>query len=469
MAMRWAVLLLSVCTVAFGQGEPAVAPPQKALDQFLEAFNSGDYARASSFDAAWHPATPVTQMEEFRRITGGFTLLRVEKSEPLSISALLEEKNSDTVARLRIDLMPDDPTRIAVMPFSVISRPADLAIPRVSEAEAIAALSKRVDDAVKADLFSGAVLVARDGKVLLERAYGFADRVRFAMASPSTKFRLGSMNKMFTAVAILQLVDAGKVALADPVAKYLPDYPDKELAAKVTVRDLLTHTGGTGDIFGPEFFRNRLTLKEHADYVKLYGARPQEAGAGTFHYSNYGYILLGSIIEKASAMSYYDYVRKNVFEPAGMASTGSLPENVPVVNRARGYMRRQGQWVSNAATLPWRGTAAGGGYSTVGDLYRFATALSSGKLLSKAMLAEATRAQVTPPVYGYGFFLQGEGALQHYGHNGGAPGMNAELRIYPQLGYVIVALSNVDPPGATRMADFIEARMPIADAKAERP
>ena len=469
MGICLAICAAAFCTLAFGQVEPTVAPAQKALNQFLEAFNSGDYARANSFDVAWRPPTPVTQMEEFRRITGGFTLVRVEKSEPLSVSALLEEKNSDTVARLQIDLMADDPTHIALMPFSVIPRPADIAIARLKEAEAIAALSKRADDAAQADLFAGAVLVARDGKVLLERAWGFADRTRLAMASPSTKFRLGSMNKMFTAVAILQLVEAGKVALADPVAKYLPDYPNRELAAKVTVRDLLTHTGGTGDIFGPEFFQSRLTLKEHADYVKLYGARAQEAGAGTFHYSNYGYILLGSIVEKASAMSYYDYVQKNVFEPAGMASTGSLPENVPVVNRARGYMRRQGQWVSNAGTLPWRGTAAGGGYSTVGDLFRFAAALSSGKLLSKPMLAEATRAQATPPVYGYGFFLQGEGTLQHYGHNGGAPGMNAELRIYPQLGYVIVALANVDPPGATGMADFIEARMPITDAMAERP
>ncbi|HEX7404115.1 MAG TPA: serine hydrolase domain-containing protein, partial [Usitatibacter sp.] len=398
--MRLAVLLLSFCTLAFGQVEPAIAPAQKALNQFLEAFNSGDYARANSFDVTWRPPTRVTQMEEFRRITGGFTLLRVEKSEPLSISALLEEKYSDPVARLQIDLMAGDPTRIFSMPFNVIPRPADLPIARMKEAEAIAALSKRADDAAKADLFSGAVLVARDGKVLLERAWGFADRVRLAMASPSTKFRLGSMNKMFTAVAILQLVDAGKVSLADPIVKYLPDYPNRELAAKVTVRDLLTHTAGMGDIFGPEFFQNRQTLREHADYVKLYGAREQEAGAGTFHYSNYGYILLGTIVEKASAMSYYDYVQKNVFEPAGMASTGSLPENVPVVNRARGYMRRQGSWVSNAGTLPWRGTAAGGGYSTVGDLYRFATALSSGKLLSKAMLAEATRAQATPPVYG---------------------------------------------------------------------
>jgi D-alanyl-D-alanine carboxypeptidase len=231
------------------------------------------------------------------------------------------------------------------------------------------------------------------------------------------------------------------------------------------VRDLLTHTGGTGDIFGPAFAQNRLTLREHADYVRMFGAREQESGSGTFQYSNFGYIILGAIIEKASAMSYYDYVQRSIFDPAGMIATGSLPESVPVVNRSRGYTRRQGRWVSNAETLPWRGTAAGGGYSTVGDLYRFATALTSGKLLSKQMLAEATRAQVTPPGYGYGFLSHGEGKLLHYGHNGGAPGMNGELRIFPQLGYVIVVLSNLDPPGATRLADFIEARMPIAEAK----
>jgi CubicO group peptidase (beta-lactamase class C family) len=459
-----ALLLLLACALAFGQGEPVPQPAKNALDAFLDAFNSGELTRANAFDAAWRPPTPVAQMEEFRRLTGGFTLLRVEKTEPLSVSALLEEKNSDTIARLRVDLMADEPTRIASMPFSVIPRPADLAIPRMTEAAAIAALSKRAEDAAKDDLFSGAVLVARDGRILLERAWGMADRARPVIATADTKFRLGSMNKMFTAVAILQLAEAGKVALADPVAKYLPDYPNQELAAKVTVRDLLTHTGGTGDIFGPAFMQNRATLKEHADYVRLFGARAQEGG-GSFRYSNYGYILLGAIIEKASAVSYYEYVQKNIFAPAGMTATGSIPESVPVPNRARGYMRRQGQWVSNAQTLPWRGTAAGGGYSTVGDLFRFTTALSSGKLISKSMLAEATRGQVTPPVYGYGFFLQGEGSLAHYGHSGGAPGMNGELRVYPKLGYVVVALSNLDPPSATRLADFIEARIPLGDAK----
>jgi CubicO group peptidase (beta-lactamase class C family) len=267
------------------------------------------------------------------------------------------------------------------------------------------------------------------------------------------------MNKMFTATATLQLVDAGKLALDDPIGKHLSDYPNKDVASKVTVRHLLTHTGGTGDIFGPAFTKNRLALREHSDYVKLYGSRALTHEPGAQHrYSNYGYILLGVVIERVSGMSYYDYVRARVFQPAGMKSTDSLPETENVLNRSMGYMRRNAAWVSNADTLPWRGTAAGGGYSTVDDLFRFAQALESGTLTSKTMLAEATKPQAQQ--YGYGFDVQGEGSLRSYGHGGGAPGMNGELRVFPQLGYVLVGLSNLDPPVASRAVDFFALRMP---------
>ncbi len=157
-------------------------------------------------------------------------------------------------------------------------------------------------------------------------------------------------------------------------------------------------------------------------------------------------------------MSYYEYVRSKVFQPAGMESTDSLPEADEVPNRAIGYMRRDGAWLSNADTLPWRGTAAGGGYSTVGDLLRFAQALESGMLISKTMLAEATRPQAQQ--YGYGFGVWGEGPLQGYGHGGGAPGMNGDLRVFPQLGYVLVGLSNLDPPAAFRFVEYFALRMP---------
>jgi D-alanyl-D-alanine carboxypeptidase len=340
-----------------------------------------------------------------------------------------------------------------------VSHPADLAQPRLSQAEALAALSAQVDELAARDRFSGVVLVARNGKILLQKAVGRADREAGTPVTAETRFRLGSMNKMFTAIATLQLVEAGKIALDDPLGKHLSDYPNKDVARKVTVRHLLTHSGGTGDIFGPEFERHRLALREHGDYVKLYGSRGLLHEPGTeFRYSNYGFVLLGAIIERVTGSSYYDHVRRAVFQPAGMTSTDSQPETEPVPNRSIGYTLENNNWVSNADTLPWRGTAAGGGYSTAGDLLRFAQALEAAKLISKKMLAEATAPQREQ--YGYGFAVRGEGPLRSYGHGGGAPGMNGELRIYPQLGYVLVGRSNLDPPSASKVIEFFAVRMP---------
>ena len=341
------------------------------------------------------------------------------------------------------------------------SRAIDLVLHRLTQAEALAALTAHAAERARADEFAGAVLVARHGKVLLQDAWGRADRKARTANTPATRFRIGSMNKMFTAVATLQLVEAHKLALDDPIGKHLPDYPNKEVAAKVTVRHLLTHTGGTGDIFGPEFDEHRLQLREHRDYLKLYGSRglTQEPGA-RFEYSNYGFVLLGALIEAVSGGSYDEYVRDHVFHRAGMRSTGSLPESVDVAGRAVGYLRASpgSDWVPNTDTLPWRGTAAGGGYSTVGDLLRFAQALNSGRLLSTATLAQATRPHKQQ--YGYGFGVQGQARLRSYGHGGGAPGMNGELRVFPELGYVVVSLSNLDPPAASDLVEFFTLRMP---------
>jgi D-alanyl-D-alanine carboxypeptidase len=337
----------------------------------------------------------------------------------------------------------------------------NLVLHRMTQADAVAALADHAEERSRADEFAGAVLVARHGKALLQDAWGRADREAGRANTPATRFRIGSMNKMVTAVATLQLVEAGKLALDDPIGRHLPDYPNKEVAAKVTVRHLLTHTGGTGDIFGPEFDQHRLRLREHRDYLKLYGRRGLTHAPGArFEYSNYGFVLLGALIEQVGGASYDDYVRDHVFRPAGMRSTGALPEAVDVPDRAVGYLRSSpgGDWAPNTDTLPWRGTAAGGGYSTVGDLLRFAQALESRTLISKATLAEATRPHQQE--YGYGFEVRGQGALRSYGHGGGAPGMNGELRVFPELGYVVVSLSNLDPPAASELVEFFTLRMP---------
>src|SRR5690606_34700811 len=157
-----------------------------------------------------------------------------------------------------------------------------------------------------ADAFSGRVLVVRDGKTLYERNAGLADREAGTPVSADTLFRLASMNKMFTAVALLQFLDARKLPLDSPVREVLHRYPNRDVAGKVRIRHLLTHSGGTGDIFGPEFDQHRLELKTHADYLRLYGARGLDFEPGSQQrYSNYGFILLGAIIEKLSGTTYH--------------------------------------------------------------------------------------------------------------------------------------------------------------------
>src|SRR3954453_559633 len=448
---------------AVGQPEIPQTPAGKAFAAWLAAFNSADAAQIRAFDAAYPrqggSPPPGEDRLQFPVAAGGFTLGRVEKNEPLDLTVLIQEKNSDTIARLEMTMSAGDPPKILTAPIQAIPRPADMAIPRLSEADALAALAARADELAKSDQFSGTVLVARHGKILLQKAWGRANRETGAPVTLDTRFRIGSMNKMFTSVAILQLVEAGKLSLDDPIGKYLTDYPNKDVATKVTVRHLLPHTGGTGDIFGPEFDKNRLSLRTHGDYLKLYGSRGLTHEPGKQQeYSNYGFVLLGALIEKITGMSYYDYVDSKIFKPAGMTSTGSLTEYEAVPNRSIGYMKDKGAWVPNTDTLPWRGTSAGGGYSTVGDLLRFAEALEAGKLISKKSLAEATTSHIEG--YGYGFGVRGEGALRGYGHGGGAPGMNGELRIFPQLGTVVGALANLDPPAASRMVDFYALRMP---------
>ena len=301
---------------------------------------------------------------------------------------------------------------------------------------------------------------------MFSQAYGLANREKKTPNQPSTQFRIGSMNKMFTAVSILQLVQAGKIQLTDPFGKYLTDYATKDASSKVTIHQLLTHTGGTGDIFGPEFDAHRLELRTLQDYVKLYEKRGLQFEPGTrWEYSNYGFLLLGAVIEKVSGQTYYDYVREHVFKPAGMNSTDSLPESAPVPDRSVGYMKKgPGPWKPNTYTLPYRGTSAGGGYSTVGDLYRFAVALEGHKLLDAIHTELLVNGKVDTPLgdkYAYGFSENGENGMACFGHGGGAPGMNGDLRICRESGYVIAVLANMDPPAAQRISTYVAARLPL--------
>jgi D-alanyl-D-alanine carboxypeptidase len=441
--------------------------PYQRFSSWLDAFNTGDRSRISAFLASTWPSRNVEQEMAIRARSGGFQLRAIREATPTSLSGFVESRDSDDFASFNVAVEPDTAHRITNMTLRLMPRPPGFEVPRVSEPELIAGLRARLEKDSAADRFSGAMLVTKQGRTLFSGAYGLADRDKKVPNTLDTRFRIGSMNKMFTGTAILQLVQAGKIELTAPLGKYLPNYPNQAFATKVTIHQLLTHTGGTGDIFGPEFDAHRLELRTLDDYVSLYGKRDLLFDPGSrFQYSNYGMVLLGVVIERVSGMSYYDYVAQNIFKPAGMTRTGSEPESDDVLGRSIGYTQAPTStgWLPNTATLPYRGTSAGGGYSTVGDLVKFADALLSHKLLDAAhtelLITGKTSTPGGPARYAYGFEddrgPDGWGAV---GHGGGAPGMNGELRIFPASGHVVAVLANLDPPAAQRAWMFVELRL----------
>lgn len=463
-------ILVVFCGIAVASAQPTLPdnPPGRAVSGWLAAFNSGDRAGMRTFMLQHAPARVklLDSLMDFRQATGGFVLRKVEQVTPTKVVALVQEQLSDQFARLAMEVASAPPHHITHFTLLAIPRPPEFALPHLSQIDLLKALRSTLASNVAADHFAGAVLVAKDGKPIFEQAYGLADREHKIPNTLDTRFRIGSMNKMFTAVSIMQLVQAGKIGLQDRLGKYLTDYPNKTIASQVTIQQLLTHTGGTGDFFGPAYDAHRLQLRTLQDYIKLYGSRaPMFKPGSRYAYSNYGFILLGAVIEKVTGQSYYDYVHDHVYMPAGMTATASEPENRKVPTRSIGYTQGPGgRWQRNTDTLPYRGTSAGGGYTTVGDLLKFANALQSHTLLDAAH----TELTVTGKVnmsggknrYGYGFGDLMVNGTRCFGHNGGAPGMNGALSICPVPGYVIVVLANMDPAAADNIETFITNRLP---------
>jgi CubicO group peptidase (beta-lactamase class C family) len=295
-------------------------------------------------------------------------------------------------------------------------------------------LDKYLDEKVKADEFAGAVLVAKNNRPIFRKAYGLASREYNAPNRIDTKFNLGSINKIFTAIAIGQLIEQGQLSLDDTIGRHLPDYPNQQAREHVTVRHLLEMTSGIGDFFNEKY---RSTPKDRIrttnDYLSLFASEPLAFEPGTgFLYSNGGYIVLGAIIEKVSGQSYYEYVKEHIFRPAGMEHTDSYDADDLVPNLASGYTT-QGKIVNSGAPLtnniyfrPARGSSAGGGYSTVDDLLKFTRAVESGELRSPIP---------APPSVG--------GTI-----GGDAEGINAAISAKVAGVYTIIVLSNLDPPSA---------------------
>jgi D-alanyl-D-alanine carboxypeptidase len=327
-----------------------------------------------------------------------------------------------------------------------------------------AALLGYLDNLTTQDAFSGSVLVAKTGIPIFSHAYGLASKSFNVPNRIDTKFNLGSMNKMFTGLAVCQLAQCGKLDINDRVGQHLPDYPNAIVAEHVTIHQLLTHTSGMGSFWNERY---ELTAKERfkqvQDFIPLFVDTPLafEPGEG-YQYSNAGYVLLGAMIESISAQNYFDYVREHIYEPAQMFNTDAYEMDYDTPNLAIGYTKEGGQNLrrNNLFLHVVKGGPAGGGFSTVEDLLQFDIALRSFTLLNAEYTRLLLSGKVTTDIPGtlnaYGFFERHLNGIKSVGHGGGFYGISSTLRMYLDIGYTIAVMSNYDPPIASQVADWIE-------------
>lgn len=330
----------------------------------------------------------------------------------------------------------DEPASLRTNPDSVTGSDA-------GAAQSLGGVARWLEGEAQAGRFSGAVEVQHQGRTLLRAANGRSSLPRGAAITGGTRFNIGSVGKTFTAVAIAQLVEQGKLSFDDRAARWVPG-----LDGDVTIAQLLTHTAGLGDVFA-HWHPAAAEVNVRAA-TKRALAEPPAGPVGAFRYSNSGYVVLGAIVQAVSGEDYYDYVRRHVLRPAGMRHTGWWRAGRER-GLAQGAVHTGGQW--RAVTEPEiGGNPSGGAYGTAADLVRFGNALLAHRLLSAAMTDQVLQGRVDTgrpgpaerSQYGYGFEDETFGGLRVVGHGGGSPGNEAQLRIVPDRGIVAVVLANRD-------------------------
>ena len=456
------------CCLAFLLG-PAVLSPQSAeitvpktpagahLAEYLKLCNAPSEVALTKF-AAEHYAESVLKRqpaEEFGREdtafceqAGGLELHQADQAGADEVGALVQSRLTEEWMLLVLKVAAEPPHKVTS--FRVMPGEApESAVPRgMSDAQISAELKKYMDRLAGSDRFSGVVQLAKDGRPIFQQAYGLADKPSQRKTTMDSIYAIGSMGKMFTAAAVAQLVDQGKISFDDPVGKFLPDYPNQDVRGKVTISELLTHTSGLSDFLGrrtPEMKKSG--VKRAAEYVALFQNDPLrfEPGKG-WGYSNAGFALLGAIIEKVSGQSYFNYIREQIFKPAGMNSSDTNETRRVPPQMVTPYRQRdRGKWNEREPAERDIGNPAGGSSSTAPDLLRFAQALQSNKLVSRKAFEQLTSPHSKTPWgadYGYGFEIRNVNGHHAAGHGGGFPGVSTKLEIYLDQGYTLVVLSN---------------------------
>jgi len=473
MKTSYAGLFLLIVIIAGGAFAQAPSPAETRAREIVQVLNTGNRAEFRKYVETGFGVRmrglPVERHLNFFSSTyessHGFEIAGVQDAtKPNQVTLLVKNKLTGDWDALLVAVEPEAPNGISGIGFRPPKPPAGEA-KKLTEKQAGQALEALVKKLAAADVFSGSVLLAKDGVVLYKGAFGMANKDFDAPNKVDTKFNLGSMNKMFTAVAIAQLVEKGKLSFEDPLSKFIPDFPDKESAEKIKVKHLLSHTAGLGGYFSDKWEqRSRGGIRTVDDMMGIVKGEEKllfEPGS-KWQYSNTGMLVLGKIIEIASGQSYFDYVRDNIAKPAGMTNTDCYELDKVNRNLAVGYDKQYTDagvtFGNNIFMHVMRGGPQGGGYSTAEDLMKFADALRGGKLVSAETLKilNTAKTDLNSPEYGYGFFID----PKYYGHSGGFPGIYSNLDIYREGGWTAVMMSNYSrgaAPVVNKMRTLIEA------------
>lgn len=476
------LLLLTACA-AFAQ-TATENPAERRAKEIIQFLNSGDRVAYRKYvsenfggDLARIPLEQhLDYFSDLRDFTRGADFHGVVDSKPNEVSARLQTKLTGRWLEMLVRVEAEAPHRITSFNLRRGKPPAGTAPAKALGKEQMAReLDAYVKKLADADLFSGAVLLAKDGVPVFKGAYGMANKDFNAPNRVDTKFNLGSMNKMFTAVAIMQLVERGKLSLEDPLAKFVPDFPNPEDAARIKLKHLLSHTAGLGSYFSPKWDAASRALYRTVDAMMKRVAEDEKKvqfEPGTrWQYSNTGMLVLGKVIEVASGQNYYDYVRDNIAKPAGMTNTDCYELDKVNLNLAVGYQKEYSDtgisFTNNIFMHVLRGGPQGGGYSTVEDLLKFAVALHANKLVGAeyVRLLLSAKPELKSPNYGYGFQVSQRDGVVIVGHSGGFPGIGSNLDMFLGSGWTAVVMSNYGSGSAPVEEKLRELVLPAIDAK----
>jgi CubicO group peptidase (beta-lactamase class C family) len=469
------VILAVTSSMGFGQATDGKAAAERRAREIASFITSGNRAEFRKYvdanfggEFAKIPIVShlnfVSSMHDQSR---GLEVHSVQDAKPNEATLLVRNKLTGEWDALLVRVEPEAPYKIVGIGLRPPKAPAG-ETKKLSTKEAGLELEEFAKKLAASDVFSGAVLLAKDGEVLYKGAFGSANKDFNVPNRTDTKFNLGSMNKMFTGVAIAQLVEKGKMSFDDPLSKFIPDFPNEEAAKKIKIKHLLTHTAGLGGYFTGRYdAMSRAKLRTVDDMMKL--AREDEKElkfepGSKWQYSNTGMMVLGKVVEIVSGQSYYDYVRENIYKPAGMTNTDCYELDKLNTNLAVGYDKQFTDsgiaWSNNIFAHVMRGGPHGGGYSTVEDLLKFDQALRSNKLLSAEYVKILTtpKLELNSPNYGYGFFAGANSPFT--GHSGGFTGINSNLSMYFGSGWSAIVMSNYSRgagPLQQKMERLIEA------------